>query len=66
MRAHSGRSRAHLALSTERVLFQTSEGVVYGPGQSDIVSVFKFARMCITGSRILQCELSGGKQKWTA
>ena len=26
--AHSGRSRAYLAVATERVLFQTSEGVV--------------------------------------
>ena len=28
MKDYSGRSRAHLAVSTERVLFQTSEGAV--------------------------------------
>jgi len=28
MGAHSGLSRAHLAVSTERVLFQTIEGIV--------------------------------------
>ena len=75
MGAHSGRSRAHLAVSTEQVLFQTSEGVVvkiefafyHGPQWQPVWLRHHVA--LIAWSRIANYQLptsSGAMASWAA